>query len=189
MCSTPGASAPGQPGSAGPCPPDRPPAACGSSGCRDRCRGSTAGRAQRTLPGTPGRSKPCLLPRSGTLSSFLIAGAVASKANGGKKTRKAKKSAIGIGVGLAASPSHATVLTGPYTAVRQIMRTPVPAGGAAAGVWNCASARKLRSLRRRAVGLHLSGWRPRAQCRRSRTLLSDCASDSRTRARVESVQY
>jgi hypothetical protein len=66
---------------------------------------------------------------------------------------------IRIGGGLAASPSHTTVLTGPYTAVRQIMRTPVPAGGAAAGVWNCASARKLRSLRRRAVGLHLSGWR------------------------------
>jgi hypothetical protein len=32
---------------------------------------------------------------------------------------------------------------GPYAAVRQIMRTPFPAGGAAAGVWNCASARKL----------------------------------------------
>jgi hypothetical protein len=59
------------------------------------------------------------------------------------------------GVGLAASPSHTTVLTGPYAAVRQIMRTPAPAGGATAGVWNCASARKLRSLRRRAVGLHL----------------------------------
>jgi hypothetical protein len=52
-----------------------------------------------------------------------------------------------------------TVHTPPYTAVRQIVRTPVPAGGAAAGVWNRASTRKLRSLRRRAVGLHLPGWR------------------------------
>jgi hypothetical protein len=65
---------------------------------------------------------------------------------------------IGIGVGLAASPSHTTVHTGPYTAVRQIVRTPVPTGGAAAGVWNRASTKKLRSLPRRAVGLHLSGW-------------------------------
>jgi hypothetical protein len=42
--------------------------------------------------------------------------------------------AIGIGVGLAASPSHTTGHTGPYPAVRRIKRTPVPAGGAVAGV-------------------------------------------------------
>jgi hypothetical protein len=34
---------------------------------------------------------------------------------------------IGIGLGLAASPSHPTAHTGPYTAARQIVRTPVPA--------------------------------------------------------------
>jgi hypothetical protein len=63
---------------------------------------------------------------------------------------------IGIGVGLAASPSHITVRTGPYTAVRRIERTPVPAGGVSAGAWKRASARMLRSLQCRAVGLHLS---------------------------------
>ena len=46
--------------------------------------------------------------------------------------------------------------TGPYTAVRWIERTPVPAGRMAAGVWKRASAEALRSLRHRAVGLHPS---------------------------------
>src|ERR1019366_3884281 len=53
-------------------------------------------------------------------------------------------------------PSHTTVHTGPYTAVRWIELTPVPAGGGAAGVWRRASARTLRSLHHRAVGLHPS---------------------------------
>src|ERR1039458_63115 len=53
-------------------------------------------------------------------------------------------------------PPHPTVHTGPYTAVRWIERTPVPAGGVTAGVWRRASAWTLRSLHHRAVGLHLS---------------------------------
>jgi hypothetical protein len=74
----------------------------------------------------------------------------------GPAAKPSRRERIGIGVGLAASPSHTTVRTGPYTAVRRIERTPVPAGGASAGVWKRASARMLRSLQCRAVGLHLS---------------------------------
>jgi hypothetical protein len=54
------------------------------------------------------------------------------------------------------SPSHTTVHTGPYTAVRWIERTPVPTGWATAGVWKRVSPRTLRSLHHRAVGLHPS---------------------------------
>ncbi len=53
-------------------------------------------------------------------------------------------------------PSHTTVRTGPYTAVRWIERIPVPTGGVAAGVWKRASARTFRSLHHRAVGFHPS---------------------------------
>src|SRR5450756_81320 len=63
---------------------------------------------------------------------------------------------IGIGGASRLLPSHTTVRTGPYTAVRWIERTPVPAGGVTAGVWRRASARTLRSLLHRAVGLHPS---------------------------------
>ena len=64
--------------------------------------------------------------------------------------------AIGIGGASRLLPSHTTVHTGPYTAVRWIERTPVPAGGATAGVWKRVSPRTLRSLHHRAVGLHPS---------------------------------
>jgi hypothetical protein len=76
--------------------------------------------------------------------------------NAAHRRPAATSTAIGVGVGLAASPSHTTVRTGPYTAVRRIERTPVPAGGVSAGVWKRASARMLRSLQCGAVGLHLS---------------------------------
>ena len=41
----------------------RRPWQCGNSGCPGRYRGSSAGRARRTLPSAPGKSRPCLPPR------------------------------------------------------------------------------------------------------------------------------
>jgi hypothetical protein len=128
---------------------------------RTRAHSSRARRSPARSPTTALRSAWTAKQLGGTTCSSTVSrfSSVFIFRSGQLKVASGVRAHPALGVGLAASPSHTTVLTGPYTAVRQIMRTPVPAGGAAAGVWNCASARKLRSLRRRAVGLHLSGWR------------------------------
>ena len=65
---------------------------------------------------------------------------------------------IGIGGNLTAPPlPHHRTYGSVYGGSGRIERTPVPAGGVAAGVLMRASAKALRSLHGRAVGLHPSG--------------------------------
>jgi hypothetical protein len=89
-------------------------------------------------------------------------GIVALAPDHGEAERVLLAPEIGIGGASRLLPSHTTVRTGPYTAVRRIKRTPVPAGGVTAGVWKRVSPRTLRSLHHRAVGLHPSVLASRA---------------------------
>src|ERR1039458_7340652 len=66
---------------------------------------------------------------------------------------------IGIGGASRLLPSHTTVHTGPYTAVRRIERTPVPAGGVTAGFGSVYRRGRFGPCITAPSGLTLRTWR------------------------------